>query len=215
MTNQPIEEKCCEKCWDLSLSDDTRTCFVTDCPCHRPINEKWKIDFRKEFPSFLTDTHNGKIVPIYNGWWVFVQGDKRRNLPQDIEDFIEKLLEQERASAVEAREREIIKIIDSFPLQDTMFFDDANWKAGYKALEELKSYLIYPSEEKNYLIRNCHRCKKDYKDYTLYRAYEQYYRTNQVGVVSEWNECEQCKVDECLILTVQSDPHAIINLSKE
>ncbi len=63
---------------------------------NQPIEEKWKIDFRKEFPSFLTDTHNGKIVPIHNGWWVFVQGDKRRNLPQDIEDFIENLLEQER-----------------------------------------------------------------------------------------------------------------------
>ena len=63
---------------------------------NQPIEEKWKIDFRKEFPSFLTDTHNGKIVPIHNGWWVFVQGYKRRNLPQDIEDFIENLLEQER-----------------------------------------------------------------------------------------------------------------------
>ena len=67
-------------------------------PMNQPIEEeKWKIDFRKEFPSFLTDNHNGKIVPIYNGWWVFVQGYKRRNLPQDIEDFIENLLEQERA----------------------------------------------------------------------------------------------------------------------
>lgn len=101
---------------------------------NQPIEEKWKIDFRKEFPSFLTDTHNGKIVPIYNGWWVFVQGDKRRNLPQDIEDFIENLLEQER--------KKLVKQIDSFPLSDSMFFDENNWKAGYKALEEFKKAII-------------------------------------------------------------------------
>ena len=72
---------------------------------NHPIEEKWKIDFRKEFPSFLTDNHNGKIVPIYNGWWVFVQGYKRRNLPQDIEDFIENLLEQERQRMSEEIEK--------------------------------------------------------------------------------------------------------------
>ena len=85
------EKKCCFNC---GIGSDG--CIDKDCSCHQPIKEKWKIDFRKEFPSFLTDTHNGKIVPIYNGWLVFVQGDKRRNLPQDIEDFIENLLEQER-----------------------------------------------------------------------------------------------------------------------
>ena len=75
------------------------------CMTNQSIEEKWKIDFRKEFPSFLTDNHNGKIVPIYNGWWVFVQGYKRRNLPQDIEDFIENLLEQERQRMSEEIEK--------------------------------------------------------------------------------------------------------------
>lgn len=122
MTNHPIEEKIethsvCDKrlkkeggkslCCECSPHDD---CGATPPNEEEPIEEKWKIDFRKEFPSFLTDTHNGKIVPIYNGWWVFVQGYKRRNLPQDIEDFIENLLEQERQRMSE--EIENLKIKD-------------------------------------------------------------------------------------------------------
>jgi hypothetical protein len=123
--------------WDKPLHPD---CLCGDAQytskalSNQPIEEKWKIDFRKEFPSFLTDNHNGKIVPIYNGWWVFVQGYKRRNLPQDIEDFIENLLEQERTK--------LVKQIDSFPLSDSMFFDENNWEAGYKALEEFKLSII-------------------------------------------------------------------------
>jgi len=40
------------------------------------------------------------------------------------------------------REKEIAEEINSFPLSDSMFFDENNWKAGYKALEEFKNYLL-------------------------------------------------------------------------
>ena len=51
--NQPIEEKCCEKCWDLSLSDDTRTCFITDCPCHKSESIEWEKDLSFRFDTWL------------------------------------------------------------------------------------------------------------------------------------------------------------------
>ena len=47
-------------------------------------------EFDKKFPSFLTDICpiDGKPVPIHNGWWKFVQGHDNKCLPQDIQQFI-------------------------------------------------------------------------------------------------------------------------------
>lgn len=47
-----------------------------------------------------------------------------------------------REAAKEEERKSIADSIDSFPLQDSMFFDENNWEAGYKALGEFKQAII-------------------------------------------------------------------------
>jgi hypothetical protein len=69
-------------------------------------------------------------------WIYFVQyyPEKENGLFGSIKSFI--------YQTIANREKEIAEEINSFPLSDSMFFDENNWKAGYKALEEFKNYLL-------------------------------------------------------------------------
>jgi len=51
------KEKCCEKCYDLSISDDTRTCFIEDCSCHSLQKEsEWEKEWDDKFLEFYSAT---------------------------------------------------------------------------------------------------------------------------------------------------------------
>ena len=74
---------------------------------NQPIEEKWKEEFNNRFDigPILLKSGGVRISALYG--------------PEEIISFIENLLEQER--------KKLVKQIDSFPLSDSMFFDENNW----------------------------------------------------------------------------------------
>lgn len=53
-------------------------------------NKEIEKEFDEKFPSSLSPVRptDGKIFPLYNGFWVFQQDNDKRNLPQDIKSHI-------------------------------------------------------------------------------------------------------------------------------
>ena len=102
---------------------------------NQPIEEKWKI---------AEDNIIDKVQDCVYGLNLNVGGKEYNEILRQIKGSIwlrgeiqrvfENLLEQER--------KKLVKQIDSFPLSDLMFFDENNWEAGYKALEEFKLSII-------------------------------------------------------------------------
>ena len=98
---------------------------------NQPIEEKW--NWQEEFDEMMKtpeclEEFKGQACNLCGQPW-----DKSEQVKK-LKSFIENLLEQER--------KKLVKQIDSFPLSDSMFFDENNWKAGYKALEEFKKAII-------------------------------------------------------------------------
>ena len=79
--NQPSEE-CCGKC--LKLIND---CYNPACPCHQPIEEKWKEEFDEKFVRTLR-------IPA--GYSSLDHTAVLEGSIEEVKSFIENLLEQER-----------------------------------------------------------------------------------------------------------------------
>ena len=130
MTNQPIEEKCCEKCWDLSLSDDTRTCFVTECPCHQ--SESIDLD---EIDNKITDLIQRLPFEKRGEIWTLIYESRKQVI----------------TTAVEARERELtIKVaISKEPSPSANDHKEYNRgiREGFQMEREYILSIINPSKE--------------------------------------------------------------------
>ena len=90
--------------------------------CHQPIEEKWKESLNSLlFKSIDLESENARPMSI--------------KLSDELVSFIENLLEQER--------KKLVKQIDSFPLSDSMFFDENNWSEIRKVARFISILLGY------------------------------------------------------------------------
>ena len=102
--------------------------------CHQPIEEKWKESLNSLlFKSIDLESENARPMSI--------------KLSDELVSFIENLLEQER--------KKLVKQIDSFPLSDSMFFDENNWSEIRKVARFISMLLGYSNKR---ISPNCVAC---------------------------------------------------------